>query len=81
MAKGMDGIPKIPGKKVLPNLQTLSFVSFNKTTVEQLEKGKFPILRKLGVNCIGSKEKKSYSLFPKAPMLNPLEYTESNLWK
>lgn len=72
MAKGMDGIPKIPGKKILPNLQTLTFVSFNKTTVEQLEKGKFPILRKLGVNCIGSKEKNPIDCFQRLQCLTHL---------
>jgi Leucine-rich repeat (LRR) protein len=49
-------LPNIPGRKVLPNLQTLSVVCLNKKTVEQLEKGKFLNLRKLGVDCLWSDE-------------------------
>ncbi|XP_045802767.1 putative late blight resistance protein homolog R1A-10 [Trifolium pratense] len=45
-------LPNIPGRKVLPNLQTLSVVCLNEKTVEQLEKGKFPNLKKLGVDCL-----------------------------
>ncbi|MCH86298.1 disease resistance protein [Trifolium medium] len=52
-------LPNIPGRKVLPNLQTLSSVCLNQKTVEQLEKGKFPNLKKLGVDSFKSYETNS----------------------
>lgn len=49
-------LPNIPGRKILPNVQTLSVACLDKKAVEQLEKGKFPNLRKLGVDCLNSDE-------------------------
>ncbi|OIW01380.1 hypothetical protein TanjilG_12920 [Lupinus angustifolius] len=50
MSGSQATLSDIPRRKILFNLKTLSVVCLDKKTVQQLEEGKFPNLRKLGVN-------------------------------